>query len=181
MAKAPELAEAHRRGFPEPISPKHTPGTSAFCWIPKFFPGLHAHENRIGMLTPRRAAKLTHPGRGVAAAKALMGKALSSPPAAGGWVTFGVHIRANSRARRSVDSWFQSASAHRRPQCMRPDPGQAGLCAWPAAPIDVECPVLTAQQFTFARPSKQLKARRVAPSSTAARKYHAAEPPARLS
>ena len=30
-----------------------------------------------------------------------MGKALSSPPAAGGWVTFGVHTRANSRARRS--------------------------------------------------------------------------------
>ncbi len=29
-----------------------------------------------------------------------MGKALSSPPAAGGRVTFGVHIRANSGARR---------------------------------------------------------------------------------
>ena len=30
-------------------------------------------------MEPRRAAKLTHPGRGAAAAKALMGRELSSP------------------------------------------------------------------------------------------------------
>ncbi len=51
---------------------------------------------------PRRAAKLTHPGHSAAAAKARQGMALSSPPAAGGWVTFGVHTGANSRARRTV-------------------------------------------------------------------------------
>ena len=57
---------------------------------------------------PRRAAKLTHlcpaklahPGHIAAAAKTQQGKALSSPPTAGGWVTFGVHTRTNSRARR---------------------------------------------------------------------------------
>ena len=63
---------------------------------------------RAAKLTHLRAPKLTHPGRGSAAAKALMGKALSSPPAAGGWVTFGVHTWANSRARRSV-----TANQHR--------------------------------------------------------------------
>ena len=60
-------------------------------------------EEALRLANPRRAAKLTHPGRGAAAAKALMGKALSSPPAAGGWVTFGVHTRANSRARRRAN------------------------------------------------------------------------------
>ena len=42
---------------------------------------------RAAKLTHLRAPKLTHPGRGSAAAKALMGKTLSSPPAAGGGVT----------------------------------------------------------------------------------------------
>ena len=42
---------------------------------------------RMSVNSPRRAPKLTHPGHIAAAAKALMGKALSSPPAAGGGVT----------------------------------------------------------------------------------------------
>ena len=61
-----------------------------------------AVPRRAAKLTHLRAPKLTHPGRSAAAAKALMGKALSSPPAAGGGVTLGVHTRANSRARRRV-------------------------------------------------------------------------------
>ena len=49
---------------------------------------------------PRHAPKLTHPGPIAAAAKLRQGSALSFLPAVGGWVTFGVHSRANSRARR---------------------------------------------------------------------------------
>ena len=55
---------------------------------------LDSRPRRAARLTHLRAPKLTHPGRRAAAAKALMGKALSSPPAAGGGVTFGVHTGA---------------------------------------------------------------------------------------
>ena len=85
--------------------------------------GVATGPRRAAKLTHLRAPKLTHPGRSAAAAKALMGKALSSPPGAGGWVTFGVHTRANSRARRSSErlSIIERLDSHT---------GRAGAVRW---------------------------------------------------
>ena len=68
----------------------------------KDVPPIGTHRNRPKSLpVPRRAAKLARPSHIAAAAKPQQGKALSSPPAAGGGVTLGVHTRTNSLARRS--------------------------------------------------------------------------------
>ena len=52
---------------------------------------------------------LPTPGHIAAAAKTRQGKALSSPPAAGGWVNFAVHTRTHSLGRRSANKEFSFA------------------------------------------------------------------------
>ena len=123
----------------------------------RFVNALHLHVSRQ-MLTPRRAVKLTRPRLGTVAAKPQPGKALSAPPAAGGWVDCGEHN----------GSILQRAEGPRRPNVTS---SSLATEATPTVPFSKLCrrAPLSSDAFVRSPSSERVEILRTAPALRSAR------------